>query len=73
MRMKGSSTGRAPIHLRSITTATRNQKPLFTIGFRFDLVFLVMLLVSGSVYKTRTAIARAITPPSLLGIDRKMA
>lgn len=70
--MNGSSTGRAPIHVRIIQSITRHQNIIWLIGqnLRDDAS---ALLVKGRMNRIKIASARAITPPSLLGIDRRMA
>ena len=71
VRMYGSSTGRAQIHVSKITVFVIDQNSTWLIGQNrvsrnFDLFV-------GIMNKIAIDIARAITPPSLFGIDRRIA
>lgn len=67
----GSSTGRAQVHVNRITVFVTIQNITWLIGQNcvprnFDLFV-------GIINKIAIGIARAITPPSLLGIDCRIA
>jgi len=64
----GVSTGFAPIHVRIIITLTRVQNTIFVFALNFVDVFFVFTIT----IRIRIDIARAITPPSFDGIDRKI-
>ena len=68
----GSSTGRAPIHVRINHLATIVQNMSWAIGLNEYLVFL-LVLENGRIRRISSAIARAITPPNLFGIERRIA
>jgi hypothetical protein len=65
----GGSTGLAPIQVKRRVVATRVQNFIFLRGLNF----LDFDLFMDSTIKKATDIARAITPPSFDGIDRKIA
>lgn len=69
--VNGSSTGLAPIHVSKAPTTTKLQKNAFFVGENFFTKELGVF--RHRVSKNRMAPAIAITPPSLDGIDRKMA
>jgi len=61
----------APIQVRIIKVETINQNFAFLFGLNLDdLIFLVFI---GKVKIIKMAISKANTPPSLLGIERRMA
>ena len=71
-KMYGSSTGRAPTHVKRNTVATRVQN--------VDLLGFLRAALTGArkdaalkILKINTALTKATTPPSLLGIARKIA
>jgi hypothetical protein len=65
----GGSTGLAPIHVNSTAVATNVQNFAFFLGENFlDFEFFV-----NSTMRNATDPARATTPPSLEGIDRRIA
>jgi len=65
----GGSTGFAPIHVRIANVLVRNQKFIFLFGENF----LLLVFLNGRIARIAIAIARAMTPPSFDGIDRKIA
>lgn len=72
MTMKGSSTGIPPIHVKIKTSAIKAQNNNCVKGRKvsprcFD------VCRKGTSMSTRIENRRASTPPSLLGIDRRMA
>lgn len=70
--MNGCSTGWLPTHVRIIRLATRIQKRSWESG-RKAIVRCLDLCRRGLRNKISTEAARASTPPSLLGIERRMA
>lgn len=72
MMMKGCSTGWPPIHVRVNRSATRIQNKHWLIGRKIILRCLE-LCRKGRRIRIRIDKTRAITPPSLLGIERRMA
>ena len=70
-RTNGSSTGCAPIQVRVANVATRAHRPPFFRGLNF--IDFVLGFFSAGAYMMTTEAARAITPPSFDGIDRKIA
>ena len=71
MMMKGCSTGWLPIQVR-IRLATRSQNRVWESG-RKVIVRCLDLWRKGIRKRMRTEAARASTPPSLLGMERRMA
>jgi len=68
MPSKGLSTELAPIHVRIAMTEIRNHIFLFFVGLNLaGFVFWVTKIA-----KIKMERARAITPPSFEGIDRRM-
>lgn len=72
MIINGCSTGIPPIHVRIITSATRTQKRNCVRGRKVSPRCLDVCRIGTSI-RTRIDESRARTPPSLLGIDRRMA
>lgn len=72
MRMNGSSTGWPPIHVRISRSVVRHQKSICVIG-RNVVVRCFDRCRIGINSSTRIDINRARTPPSLLGIERRIA
>ena len=72
MMMKGCSTGWLPIQVRMRRLATRAQNRSCDSG-RKVIVRCLDLWRSGLRNKISTEAARARTPPSLLGIERRIA
>lgn len=70
MVINGSSTGQLPIHL-NINHEVSIIKNLICI--RGENLRLCLLLSNGGRYKIKMAETSAITPPSLFGIERKIA
>ena len=70
--MNGISTGRPPIHVKISHEAVKVQNKNWLIG-QNSLPNLFPLRVRGKINSINRDIASAITPPSLFGIDRKMA
>jgi len=72
VKIKGSSTGRAPIQVNIITMLKKLQNMIWFIK---KFLFLLILVNSDSGRITKIAIdaIRQITPPNLLGIDRRIA
>lgn len=72
MMMNGCSTGIPPIHVRIITSATSIQNKNWVRGRNVrPRCFEVCRM--GTTISTRMDERRARTPPSLLGMDRRMA
>lgn len=70
--MYGSSTGRAPIQVNKITIFTYTQNIiLFIIKKWYPLI--KDFWVSGKINKIAIDKTREITPPNLLGIERRIA
>lgn len=68
----GSSTGRAPIQVKINKTLNSAQIENFITKLKeFDLN--IQNFKKGKTYNTATDKTKAITPPSLLGIERRMA
>lgn len=72
MMMKGCSTGWLPIQVRIRRLATRSQNRVWESG-RKIIVRCLDLWRKGIRKRMRTEAARASTPPSLLGMERRMA
>lgn len=70
--INGSSTGQLPIHDKIIKLAIISLNRVCVRGRNVE-AWLLELCSSGIVKRIRTDETRAITPPSLLGIERKMA
>lgn len=70
--IKGISTGRAPIHVKIIMMATKIQNEIFINGFKAEDA-VDGWLVRGRVIKIKIEATRAMTPPNLFGIERKIA
>lgn len=71
-RINGCSTGCPPIHVRMIALATSVQKRNWVIG-RKVLLRCFEVWRSGTSMRMKIESRRAKTPPSLLGIERRMA
>lgn len=72
MVMKGCSTGWPPIHVRARRSATRNQNKHWLNG-RNIIPRCLEVWRAGITAKIRMDRTRAKTPPSLLGMDRRIA
>ena len=72
MIIKGCSTGIPPIQVRIATSATRAQNRNCVTGRKVMLRCLDVCRI-GTTIRTRIDERRARTPPSLFGIDRKIA
>jgi len=59
----------APIQVKIINVLVRNQKLIFLFGENF----LLLVFFVGRIIRIKMAMARAVTPPSFDGIDRRMA
>jgi len=71
-KIYGSSAGRAPIQVNRVTVLIIIQNRIWLIGLNwFPLVF--ALLVKGRIKIIAIDNTNAIAPPSLLGIERKIA
>ena len=70
--IKGCSTGIPPIHVRIMTSATRVQNRNCVIGRKVRLRCLDVWRI-GTTIRTRMENSNARTPPSLFGIDRRIA
>lgn len=68
--MNGGSTGLAPIHVRSETKVTNNQKFIFLLGLNF--LFILFFFIVNTA-RIRIDPTMASTPPSLEGIERRIA
>jgi len=67
----GASTGFAPIHVKIMNELKNIQMFILYSGFIFA-VFLYFFMI-GKIMIIKMDISRATTPPSLFGIDRRMA
>lgn len=72
MIINGSSTGCPPIHVRMAVLAIKVQKKIFAIGRNIRERSLEVW-VRGIKKRMRMEKRRARTPPSLLGIERRIA
>lgn len=72
MMTYGCSTGCPPIHVRVIRSATSNQNKHWLRGRKVILRCLEVCKV-GTIIRIKIDRTRASTPPSLLGIDRRIA
>lgn len=72
MIMYGSSTGIPPIHVRIATFAISAQNRNWVTGRKVKLRCLEVWRM-GTTIRTRMEARRARTPPSLLGIERRIA
>ncbi len=72
MRINGVSTGCPPIHVSVIKSATRIQNKHWLRGRNVRLR-IGEVWSRGSKIRIRIDKTRAMTPPSLLGIERRMA
>lgn len=72
MMMNGSSTGIPPIQVRIRTSATRIQNRSWERGRKVSPCCFEMCSI-GTIISTKMENSSARTPPSLLGIDRRMA
>lgn len=70
--MNGCSTGIPPIHVRMMTSATRVQNRNCVMGRKVIPRCLEVCKI-GTTIRTRIENRRASTPPSLFGIDRRIA
>ena len=70
--MKGCSTGIPPIQVRIRTSATKAQNSTWERGRKVSPRCIDVCRI-GTTINTKIEERRASTPPSLLGIDRKMA
>jgi len=71
IKIYGASTGRAPIQVRSKKVATNNQNKICLN--KLNCVDFNTIFMCGKMSKIKIDITKAITPPSLLGIDRRIA
>lgn len=67
----GASTGLAPAQVRIQNKIANIQKELFLVGENFELR--EYLFLNGKMEIIRIESTRAITPPNLLGMDRRIA
>lgn len=72
MMMKGCSTGMPPIQVKMKTSAIRVQKRIWVMGRNVNPRCLDVCRM-GTTIRTRIEARRARTPPSLFGMDRRMA
>jgi len=72
MMMKGSSAGMPPIHVRIITVATRAQNRNWEAGRNVSARCLEVCK-NGTTIRTKMEAKSASTPPSLFGMDRRIA
>lgn len=72
MIMYGCSTGMPPIHVRMIISATRVQNRNWVIGRNVSPRCFEVCKI-GTTISTKMENSNARTPPSLFGIDRRMA
>jgi len=69
--MKGSSIGLAPAHVRIQNEVASIIFAVFSLGLNFDLLFLLFFVeITGRI---RILATNANTPPSLFGIERRIA
>lgn len=72
MIVNGYSTGWPPIHVSVSRLAVNTQNMIWVIGRNVMLCWFDRCVV-GMAIRTRMESTRASTPPSLLGIDRRIA
>lgn len=72
MIIKGSSTGCPPIHVRMAVLAIRVQKKILAIGRNMSERSLEVWMI-GIRKRIKIENNRARTPPSLLGMERRIA
>lgn len=72
MVMNGCSTGCPPTHVRVSRSATSSQNKHWLIG-RNAIPRCFEVWRSGTIARIRIDMIRASTPPSLLGMDRRIA
>ena len=70
--MNGSSTGCLPIQVKIINIVVRDQNNVWEAGRKVFACFLEVWRI-GTRNRTRMEAKSAITPPSFLGIDRRIA
>jgi hypothetical protein len=70
--MYGSSAGRAPIHVKRITVLIMTQKLICDRGLNC-IPFNSIFWVNGKIKRMAIEATKATAPPSLLGIDRRIA
>jgi len=71
-KIKGVSTGHAPIHVKRTTRFSNVHRRILLMGKNW-MPLILLFLIMGIKIKIAIDITRAITPPNLLGIDRRMA
>jgi len=71
IKIKGGSTGLAPIHVKITKIIEKLDKTYNLIGEYFFVLILLGILIIR--YRIIMDMIRAITPPILFGIDRKIA
>lgn len=69
---KGGSTGFLPIHIKITNLEMSDQNSTFACTF-IPLDLFLGFKMKGNTYKIAIDIISATTPPSLLGIDRRIA
>lgn len=70
--IKGCSTGWPPIHVRIIMSAISSQNSSWDSG-RYARVRCFERCIIGTIKRIRIEKSRAKTPPSLFGIERRIA
>lgn len=70
--MNGSSTGCPPIHVRMKALVIHSQNKILVSG-RNAIVRCFAVCISGIIKRMRIDMSKAKTPPSLFGIERRMA
>lgn len=72
VKIYGSSTGRAPIHVNKINVFTNTHIIILFTGY-IEFLWNFLFIENGNVNNIKIDIIRAITPPNFLGIDRRIA
>ncbi len=72
VRMNGVSTGHAPIQVSRMTLLNKVQRIVLFIGKNW-IPLILLFLIMGIINRIAIEVTNAITPPNLLGIDRKIA
>lgn len=72
MKIKGSSTGFDPIHVRRMKLAINSQYSILPIGLKVNPLTLLVWM-AGKIARMIMLSTNAITPPNLLGIALSMA
>jgi hypothetical protein len=73
IKIKGVSTGQAPIHVNKAMSIMKIQKRIWAVNKFLLLGRGEIVSVNGRIRNTRIDIRRQTTPPNLLGMERRIA